>query len=315
MSRTHSSVLSQGSSVLSSSSGASSHTAPESPRSVYPEMQARASDARGSETRRFSSNWWYSSPLEIVHDEEEEEGPSIIKLPPRRDHESESETSESESEYSNYVPEVQRPNVSQPCLSDYTIDLSNSISNQDHRSNADSIPQFASRSQYFSTNNRYVDSRFHESADGAWMRLHKPHVRIQLIHLVRGSLQVHYQCTHHPHRYPTRQEHAANHSDNSDQRDSLGPLRDLSTHPTPRALFSATTDPKDLLAYYSEEASVIKQGRGVDDDDDGGGGGENSRPEAYDDDFEEPFAPRGYSDSDRESCREDWDNRQDRGRE
>ena len=188
MSRTHSSVLSHGSSVLSSSSGASFHTAPESPRSVS-DMQARASDAKGSETRRFSPKWWFSSPLEIVHDEEEEqkeeEGPRIIKLPPRRDH-------ESESEYSNYGPEVQRPNVSQPCLSDYTIEPSDSISSQDYRSNAGSITRFAPPSQYFSTDNRYVDSRFHESADGAWIERYEPHVRIQLIHLVRGSLQVHY---------------------------------------------------------------------------------------------------------------------------
>lgn len=212
MSKTRFSVLSQGSSVLSSSSGASFHTAPESPRSVYPEMQARASDARGSETRRFSPNWWFSSPLEIVHDEEEEqkeeEDSRIIKLPPRRDHESESKTSESEdpsiiklpprrdheseSEYSNYVPEVQRPNVSQPYLSDYTLEPSDSIINQDHRSNASSIPRFAPPSQYFSTDNCYVDSRTYKSADRAWMKRHEPHVRIQLIHLIQESLQLHY---------------------------------------------------------------------------------------------------------------------------
>lgn len=77
-------------------------------------------------------------------------------------------------------------------------------------------------------------------------------------------------------------------------------------NPIHRAPFSNTIDSKDLLAYFSEQSGSAQQGRG---------GDVSNLPEAYDDDFEEPFAPRGHSDSDGESCHEDWDNGQDRGRE
>lgn len=189
---------------MSSSSDTGFDIAPESPRAIYPEMQARMSDARNSEIRMFPANWWFSSPLKIVHDDdqdededekEEKEDPSIIRLPPRREHESESktsesehpritklpprrdsepepETSESDSEHSSRDSEVERPNVSQPRLSDHTLEPSDSISNQDHRSTAGSMPRFAPPSQSISTDNRCVDSRFYESADGAWMKRH-----------------------------------------------------------------------------------------------------------------------------------------------
>lgn len=292
---------------MSSSSDTSFDIAPESPRTIYPEMQARISDARNSEIRRFPANWWFSSPPKIVHDddedeeedEEEKEDPSIIRLPPRRDHESEPETSESEhpritklprrrdsepepetgesdSEHSSRESEVERPNVSQPRLSNHTLEPSDSISNQDHRSTAGSIPRFAPPSQSISTDNRYVDGILYESADGAWM---KRHVRYPAhpSHPVKRKLTCY-------------QAHGANHSASSDQTDTLGALRDLSIYPTQRTLFS---DARDLLAYFSEENASAGQDRG-----NGGGGGVNPRPEAYDDDFEEPFAPQGRGDAD-----------------
>lgn len=257
----------------------------------------------------FPANWWFSSPLKIVHDDdqdededekEEKEDPSIIRLPPRREHESEPETSESEhpritklprrrdsepepetsesdSEHSIHDSKVERPNVSQPYLSDHTPEPSDPISNQDHRSTAGSIPRFAPPSQSISTDNRYADSRFYESADGAWM---KRHVRYPAhpSHPVKRKLTCY-------------QAHGANHSASSDQTDTLGALRHLSIYPAQRALFG---DTRHLLAYYSEENASAGQDCG----NDGGGGVVNPRPEAYGDDFEEPFAPRGRGDAD-----------------
>lgn len=179
MPRTYSSVVSQASSTMSSSSGVSFHTAPESPRNDYAEMQARAADTRDSEVRGFLPNWWFSSRLDIVHDEDEEkeeDDPTIIKIPPRRDSDPESETSEFDSEDSSHDSEVQGQILSQPCLSDYILEPSDSISNQDHRSNAGSVPRFAPPSPFSSTDNRYLESKLYESIDGAWTRRLEPHV-------------------------------------------------------------------------------------------------------------------------------------------
>lgn len=308
----HSSVLSQGSSTMSSSSDTGFDIAPGSPRTIYPEMQARMSDARNSEIRMFPANWWFSSPLKIVHDDdqdededekEEKEDPSIIRLPPRREHESESktsesehpritklprrrdsepepETSESDSEHSNHDSEVERPNVSQPRLPNHTLEPSDSISNQDHRSAAGSIPRFAPPSQSISTDNRYVDGRFYESPDGAWMKRHVRYPahpsRQEEAYMFRSVRTRHTeQITAPAQTRQTLWEPSAT-CPSIPHKEPCSATREISSLITRKRMPAL-----DKIALMITMVVVW-----------------NPRPEAYDDDFEEPFAPRGRGDAD-----------------
>lgn len=152
-------------SAVSSSSGASFHTAHESRRSMYPGMQARASDAGESEPSS-SSRHDFPGILEEVHND--------------RDPEPSAPSSKAATSTSRYGSSVTWSDQSQVSLPHYNLDPRDSISNQNSSSSGASgnsrIPCHSPlpRSSKPHTEDEYYDPKY-----GAWIKTVAPKVRIK----------------------------------------------------------------------------------------------------------------------------------------
>ena len=257
MHRHRPSVPPQGSSFVSSSSEASLHTAHESRRSMYPGLQARASDAGEYDLQR-SSRSGLSGLLKSVREDEECELPG---RPPRSLSERTLQTTESNSRYSGSGSSVRWSISSHASFSD--LDPHDSISNQDSSSNGGSsftgnsrIPHSLTSSRFCTAHGCYRDDEDYDPRSGAWSKV-----------AVRKER-----------RYPPEYFNA-----------------NLSVHQGQGQHNGDRIDPRDVLAFYSEEPGTSRSHYGS---------GMDTPLDTYDDDYEDPFAPRDHNDSERKSRRD-----------
>ena len=248
---------------MSSSSEAIFHTAHESRRSMHvPGLQARASDAGDSDLQR-SSRSGLSGLLKSVLEDEECELPG---RPPRSHSESALRTTESNSGYSGSGSSAGRSISSHASFSDYSLDPHDSISNQDSSSNGGSsstgnshIPHSLTSSRFCTAHGCHRDDEDYDPRSGAWSKV-----------AVRKER-----------RYPPEYFNA-----------NLSVYQGQGEHNGDRI------DPRDLLAFYSEEPETSRSHDGS---------GMDTRLDTYDDDYEDPFAPRDHNDSERMSRQDQRD--------
>ena len=128
------------------------------------------------------------------------------------------------------------------------------------------ITQISTPSRVCAVRGRYRDFEYYDPQCGAWVRITEPHVRKER-------------------RYSPEYFNA-----------------NPSVHQGQGAHHDDRMDPRDLLAFYSEEPESSRNHDGD---------GMGTRLDAYDDDYEDPFAPRDHGDSDRESRHENRDHMDD----
>ena len=167
------------SSDMSSTSGASFHSAHESRRSMYPGMQARVSDGEASEPSRRSRTGLSDIIEGARHDVDSESS----RYPSRRHPGILGRASDPGESDSGYVSSGRRSYPSQTSLSDRSLDPWDSISNQgSNLSDNEHIPRNGSPRSYSNTHSHYTEDEY--SRRGAYAMRNGSNVRIEPDHIV-----------------------------------------------------------------------------------------------------------------------------------